>query len=271
MIGETPVSLRTLGFATVLLLSCLAFPTLLMAQQDTQSSPTHLVLEVTFFRGQKPAYQSVPPGNSSVGSWYGMYGVIDSWQFPPGMSKTRAVRIVPYLEREGVRVVVTVLSGDKGWDREDPVATYLVHQNEKINTEELRQSGIEPFGIKLMRVAPSLTEVPPVVLKGVTSLTLVNAIAIDQTLPSYKVTLLNASGKNIVGLAFAAMGGDKTELSGMRQDRFGQPLVPSGKDYVLTLQTLLRARETQTGLEPAPIPNLSIVIKTVAFDDGTYE
>ena len=54
------------------------------AQQDP-SAPTRLALEVTFYPGRKPAYETVPgPDSKPSGAWFGMFALIKSWQAPAG-------------------------------------------------------------------------------------------------------------------------------------------------------------------------------------------
>jgi hypothetical protein len=260
--------LRSLGFATLLIVFGLGLPAALIAQQNPP--PTRLALEVTFYPGRNPTYQTVPVGKTK-GTWYSLFGRIPSWQPPIEARLTRAVRIVPSVEGDAVRIVVSLLSGEKALEHELQIASYLIRENERISADELKQFGIEPFGIKLVRVAPNLTAVPPVILKGVTSIVVMNAVAIDATLPAYKITLFNQSSKNIVGLAADIVTGDKLELGGRPREPEGQPLVLAGKNYDLLMPAPIRARETSGGFEPATLSESQIVISAVVFDDGTYE
>jgi hypothetical protein len=246
----------------------LGLPEALIAQQSPP--PTRLALEVTFYPGRKPAYQNVPAGQTQ-GAWYALFGRISSWRPPVEARVTKAVRIVPLVEADGVRIVVSLLSGEKALENEEQVTSYLIKENEKISTEELKQFGIEPFGIKLIRVAPALTPVPPVILKGVTAIIVMNAEAVDATLPTYKITLFNQSSKNIVGLAVDVVTGDKIEMSGRPREPYGEPLVMAGKNYELRVLAPVRAQEIPGGLEPTTLSNAQILITTAVFDDGTYE
>jgi hypothetical protein len=260
--------LRRLRCAILLIIFGLSLPAALIAQQTPP--PTRLALEVTFYPGRKPAYQNVPAGKAQ-GAWYALFGRISSWRLPVEARATKAVRIVPSVEGDGVRIVVSLLSGEKAHENEEQVASYLIRENEKISADELRQFGIEPFGIKLVRVAPTITPVPPVILKAVTSIVVLNAVAVEATLPTYKITLFNQSGKNIVGLAVDVVTGDKIEISARPREPYGEPLVMAGKNYELKVHGPVRAREIPGGLEPTTLSNTQILITTAVFDDGTYE
>jgi len=262
------LNLRSPGRRALLLICLLCLPGSLAAQQSPP--PTRLALEVTFFPGRKPAFQAVPAVKTR-GTWYASFGRIASWQPPIEARVPRAVRIVPSVEGDAVRVVVSLLSGEKAFDHEEQIGNYLIRENEKISADELQQFGIEPFGIKLVRVAPNVTPVPPVILKGVTSIVVENAVAVDETLPAYKITLFNQSTRNIVALAADVVTGDKVELGGRPREPEGQPLALAGKSYDLLMPAPIRAREAPGGFEPATLSGTQVVISAVVFDDGTYE
>jgi hypothetical protein len=259
---------RSLSFTIFLVVFSLGLPEALIAQQNPP--PTRLALEVTFYPGRKPTYQNVPVVKTQ-GTWYALFGRIASWQPPIEARVTKAVRIVPSVEGDAVRIVVSLLSGEKALEHEQQIASYLIRENEKISADELKQFGIEPFGIKLVRVAPNVTPVPPVILKGVMSIVVLNAVAVDATLPAYKITLFNQSSRNIVGLAADVVTGDKLELGARPHESEGQPLALAGKNYDLLMPAPIRARETPGGFEPATLSESQIVISAVVFDDGTYE
>ena len=183
------------------------------AQQDP-SAPTRLALEVTFYPGRKPAYETVPgPDSKPSGAWFGLFAHIASWQAPAGAPPVEAVRVISRAEGDAVRVTVSTLSGSKALENEQRVGTYLIRETKKISIDELRLVGIEPFEIKLVRVNPSIAPVPPVILKGVESVVVINAMAKETTLPSYRIILRNQSNKNIVALGVEGyFAGEKMEL-----------------------------------------------------------
>jgi hypothetical protein len=170
------------------------------AQQDVPG-PTRLALEVTYYQGRKPAYETVPgPDSKPSGAWFGLFGRIASWQPPAGAEPIEAVRVISRVEGDAVRVIVSTLSGSKALENEQRVGTYLIRETEKISIDDLKQFGIEPFQIKLVRVNPNIPPVPPVILKGVESVVVINSMAKETTLPSYSDILRSQSNKNIVGL-----------------------------------------------------------------------
>jgi len=114
--------------------------------QPSPSTPTRLALEVTFYPGRKPAYETVPgPDSKPSGAWFGLFAHIASWQAPAGAAQVEAVRVVSRVEGNAVRVTVSTLSGSKALENEQQVGTYLIQETDKISIEELREFGIEPL------------------------------------------------------------------------------------------------------------------------------
>jgi hypothetical protein len=242
------------------------------AHAQDNPAPTRLALEVTFYPGKKPAYETVPGADSKPsGAWFGMFARTASWQAPAGAPPAEAVRVISRVEGDAVRVTVSILSGSKAWENEQPVGNYLIRETEKISIDDLKRFGIEPFQIKLVRVNPNLLPVPPVSLNGIESLVVINSMAKETTLPSYRIILHNQSNKNIVALGVNLMTGGKAQLTSKPRGIDGQPLIPAGKDYWLTVAAPNRAEDTPGGYVPTSPTDQQIVIKAAMFDDGTYE
>ncbi|SRR5258706_15927436 len=82
--------------------------------QQGPSGPTRLALEVTFYPGRKPAYETVAgPDSKPTGAWFGLFAHIASWQAPAGEPQVEAVRVVSRVEGDAVSVTVSTLSGRK--------------------------------------------------------------------------------------------------------------------------------------------------------------
>src|SRR5215831_6028273 len=73
--------------------------------QQGPDGPTRLALEVSFYPGRKPAYETVPgPDSKPSGAWFGLFARIASWQAPAGAPPVEAVRVVSRVEGDAVRV-----------------------------------------------------------------------------------------------------------------------------------------------------------------------
>jgi hypothetical protein len=242
-----------------------------IAQQEV-SPPTRLALEVTFYPGRNPAYLTVPGADSKPsGAWYALFARVASWQPPAGAQQIEAVRVISRVEGDAVLVTVSTLSGSKALENEQRVGTYLIRETEKISIDDLKRFGIEPFQIKLVRVSPNIPPVPPVSLKGVESLVVINSMAKETTLPSYRIILRNQSNKNIVGLGVDVVSGGRVQITSKPRGIDGQPLIAAGKEYWLTVAAPNRAQPTVDGFVPTSPSDQQIQIKAAVFDDGTYE
>ena len=240
--------------------------------QPARSTATGLAVEVTYFEGRAPAYEQVrrtklPRGE---GSWFGLFGRVKEWQLPAGTEPVSAVRVVPFLDGETVKVTISVLRGAKFLDLEDIVGTYTVRENEGLAVDALRDFGVEPFKLKLIRVTPQTPEVPTV-LNQTKSLEVVGIELISGTFPRYKLTLHNLSEKNISAIRINIMRGGKLSLSGMPQGDHGEPLVKAGGLKELNEMLVTDAEVTAAGYSPASPRGQQVVITTLVFEDGSYE
>jgi hypothetical protein len=243
-----------------------------VSAQQVPDGPTGLALEVTFYPGRQPAYEPVPgPNSKPSGAWFALFARTSSWQPPPGARPLEAVRVISRVEGEAARVTVSILSGDKALENEQPVGNYLVHETEKIKIDDLKQFGIEPFEVKLIRVNANVPAVPPVILKGVESVAVINAMPKETTLPQYRIILRSQSNKNILALGWDVVAGGKVQLTAKPRGIDGQPLIPAGKEYWLTVGAPNRAQATPGGYVPTAPSDQEIQIKGAVFDDGTFE
>lgn len=250
----------------------ICFATVTSAQPvRTRPAPTDFALEVTYFAGRKPAYEAVqrvklPKGD---GSYFGMFGHVTGWQLPAGALPVGAVRVVPYLDGAAVSVSFSVLRG-KFLDVEEMVGTVTLRENEVMSVDALRDFGVEPFKIKLIRVAPQTSDLPAVINKTKT-LEVVGIEPLVSTFPRYKLTLHNLSDKDIVALSVLVMRDGKLGLSGMPQGEREEPLVRANSFGELNQLLATRAEATPAGFTPAAPGAQQIVIASVMFADGTYE
>jgi len=262
---------RLVGLVILFLIGLGVSGTSVFAQQ-VADGPTRLALEVTFYPGRQPAYETVPgPNSKPSGAWFGMFARTKSWQAPPDAPPAEAVRVISRLEGDAVRVTVSILSGSKALENEQAVGSYLIRETDKIRIDELKNFGIEPFEIKLIRVNPNVPPVPPVVLKGVESIAVINSMPKETTLPAYRIILRNQSNKNIVALGWDVVAGGKVQLTAKPRGIDGQPLIPAGKEYWLTVAAPNRAQPTPGGYVPTSPSDQEIDIKAAVFDDGTFE
>ncbi|MDX6613950.1 MAG: hypothetical protein QOD75_3136 [Blastocatellia bacterium] len=232
---------------------------------------TGLVLEVTFFQGAAPAYQTVSWADAKKlnDSWYARFGKIPGWQLPAGDLPVRAVRIVPSLKDQTVTIKVSVLRGAKH-DVEETVRTYQTRENEKISIDALRNFGVAPFEIIVKRVSPVAADSPKII-----NLTRsLDVAALDpylSNIPGFKLTLHNVSEKNVCALTLQAFVNDKRAWISMPQGVEGQTKIEAGGFAEIPFPLAEESRKTPGGYEMTNPPNQRLLISTVVFEDESYE
>ncbi len=262
------MSLRHLIVATASVL-CLLSSVSAQEPPKPQNADSGLALEVTFLRDTAPAYQMVTRTEAPKGgTWYARFGRVAGWRLPPGQKPIGAVRVVPYLEDDKVRVVVSLLRG-KFLEVEETVATYHCRENGKLTVPELQDFGIQPFEIKVVRVGQQVTEIGPTINRT-RSLQLVGIEPMVETFPCYKLTLNNQSDKNVGALSITVMDGGKRGLSTMPQGKKGEPLIKANDSYELKQYLSFKVQAAPRDYTPAS-SSPQIVIETLIYEDGTYE
>src|SRR6266550_2315155 len=191
-------------------------------QNEPGPAPTRLALEVVSKKDFPPAYHPVPgPGSEFDGAWFFRFGRIASWQPPTGSLPVRSVRVVSRVESDRVRVVVSVQRGAQFNDTQDLVADYIAKEGEKTWIETLKQFGVEPFQITLVRITPSMAS-PPSVSNKTNSIEVVSIEASDSTLPGYTLVLRNGSARSVKALALRMSDDGKEILQAQLQEPEGQ-------------------------------------------------
>lgn len=254
-------------FFVALLVSCF-LPVGIRAQQEKQANqlPNGLSLEVISGKGERPIYQAVPNN-----SWYGRFRQIPATVMGEKALPVQAVNISARMEGEQVRVIVSVHLGKKFFERQDPVGSYLLRENERVVVTELTAFGVEPFEIGVIRVAPKSVALPGVRSQA-RSIKVINVQPVDSaTFPTYKLTLLNTSAKNVSALFVETFVDGRRRTSSMPHNTDDATLIAAGATYDLKRQLNNIASSSSDGYAPETPPNQSVLIKAAIFEDGTYE
>ena len=233
--------------------------------------PGGLALEITFFKGRPPAYIEIAESAANAKwAWYSLFERTPNFQSPAGALPVRAVKFVPFLEKDVVKINVSVLTGQKFHDNEKAVGVYSARENERLMIKELTNFGVEPFEIAVVRVAPSASVLPSVVNKT-NSLQITGIEPNFSTLPTYKLRLLNTSDKAISAFAFETLVNNQKRLSGMPQGARGSALIEAGGTLEKVIPNSLQNVKMPDGSVPTVQPNQTIVITMVVFADGSFE
>jgi hypothetical protein len=265
--------MKNLKMQTVLaLFVCLSFLLVVKAQEKIANVPTGLALKITFLKTSPPAFQSIGAKDSKANwSWYSRFGQINGWQLSPGQLPVKAVKIVSQLENDNsAKIIVSVITGQKLHEKEDPVAELRLRENESAVVNELKQFGVEPFVIDLARVTPSVADLPAIINKT-NSLSIVSIEPVFSTLPSFKVRIQNLSNKNVKALFTEVTVEGRTAFTGMPQGREAEALIDAGETYDLIMRNAQKSVKTDHGYKTELQQNQTLFIRSAIFDDGSFE
>lgn len=243
-----------------------AAPAAMAQQTPPESNP--LALEVYFYPKEPPAYQTIA-SSSRRWAWYARFGRIRGWTQPPGSPAITAVNIQSEMAEEGVRVWVSVFLGELH-EQENKVSSYVLHEGEKVTVGELAQMGVEPFQIAVVRLSPSVSDLPKFISKA-PSIEVVVMQPNLSTLPSYNVVVRNVSPNNVSAMRVLVMQGGRPRISSMPQGKEGQPLIVPGATYEFSSRVAIRATPAPGGYTPEILPDQVIEISSVVFADGSFE
>ncbi len=238
-----------------------------MAQQNP-SAPTQFALEVHFYPKQPPAYLIVPVA-SRHGAWFARFGQVPGWTQPTDSLPVTAVDVKSELAEDGVRVWVSVFLGELH-QQVNKISSYVLHEGEKVTVQELTQVGVEPFVIKLVRLNPTLAEMPKFTSKS-KSIEVVVMQPNISTLPTYQVVVRNISNKNVVALAANVILEGHPRVMSLPRGKEGEPIIAPAGTYEFTVRLATQSTPTPDGFTPALVPNQVIEVSSVIFDDGSFE
>lgn len=244
----------------------------LSAFAQTSSVPSGFAMEITFLKGRPPAYQAVPTSSvpGPAGAWYTLFNRIPDFKTSGDRLPVRAVKFVPYLENDLIKFNVSVYTGIKFHENEETVGVYSAHENERVTIKELKDFGVEPFEITILRVAPAASDLPQVINKT-NSLQIAGVEPNFSTLPTYKIRLVNNSQKTVSALTYETQVDGRMRLSSMPHDERANPLIKTGGMFEKTITNALEYKKSSDGLIPAVLANQTFVITSVIFEDGSYE
>ena len=189
-------------------------------------------------------------------------------QPPPG-KPIQAVRFESVVNGESVDVKVTVLRGSQGFEQEDLVGVYQVAIGEQKTITELDRFAIRPFKITVTNTLPPLP--PPPSFNNLTKAIEIASVEMENLpRPAYRLTFRNVSEKTIravrVDTTTDGRRGELVMYQGEDSRAFLQPGDTTGRRLAV-----IRSVPTATGNTPGTPAVVIINIRTVVFDDLSFE
>ena len=232
-------------------------------KQSRPTSATDLTVEIRY----RKDHATFLAGDRSM--WFGRFERLAGWQQPAGMLPVRAVQVSSRVESEtALQIAVLVRQGERYHDEVKQIAAYTLRVDERVAVEELKQYGIVPVELRVVRTKPAAEAAPPYVESRTSALELVGVEPREATFPSYVVRLKNVSGKDIAALHVDYYTG-KQHSSMRPQHPQNLPLIKAGAVYELNASGGDGGELTADGYTPRALQK--VVIATVVFTDGTFE
>lgn len=257
-----------LKIVPALLLLCLSG----VAQQGSDRAVKHeLALEVD--RGGEYRPMEIPAFN---GAHAEAAAFRRSKSLKPSSGEEIVADIIFKIGRDA-DTVIAHLSVRLDNDKEVMVGTYRLNEGETIKTEALTKFGLQPLVLRVVKAKPPFKDpLPPIMPKVENKTKAIEVVSFSQAAPpldSFQLSLRNVSNKNIIALDLFMPSADGNGGGGQRSQGGDKahPIMLPGGISVHHIGVSRGGRMTPDGYVPDITLQQTLIIRTVVFDDGTYE
>jgi hypothetical protein len=199
---------------------------------------------------------------------------LNSWK--PSTGEALVDHLIFKIVREA-ETVIAHLSVRMQNDKEVLVGTYRLNEGDAVMTDAVTRFGVEPLVLRVVKAKPSFKDpLPPIMPKVENKTKAIEVVGFHQkSTPSdsFQLTLRNVSNKNIIALDLFMPSADGNGGSGQRSQGSDKahPLMIPGGISVRHIAVSRGGRMTPDGFVPDIAIQQTLIIRTVVFDDGTYE
>lgn len=207
------------------------------------------------------------PGNETMWTW--RFRSIAGWQRPAHIPPVRAVQVASRVETdETLHITVSVRLGERHLDEDRPVATFVARVGDALVAEGLREFGVVPVELKVVR-ARTPAPAPPFVEIGVNALELLGVEPADVSFPSYNLRLRNHANKTVAAVEILYVLENDGRPVHWRHNPQNEPLAAPGAIFDLNVFGGNNGEMLRDGYAPDAVK--SVRVNTVVFADGTFE
>jgi hypothetical protein len=192
-------------------------------------------------------------------------------------SKEEIVKSIDFKIGREADIVIAHLSVTLEKEKVVEVGTYRLRENESVKAEELTKFGVEALVLKVVKAKPDFKDpLPPIAPQILNKTKAIEVISFYQEAPpfeSFQLSLRNISNKNIIALDLFMPSADGNGGGGQRSqggDKAHPVMLPGGIS-VHHIGVSRSGRMTPDGYIPDVALQQTLIIRTVVFDDGTYE
>jgi hypothetical protein len=259
--------MRQTGLAACALALCLVAASPATAQQppaaQKERATGNLAVEMDRDEG-RPTYVLA---NRSV--WFTPTRRIEGWQRPAHVPPVRAVQVAARpAEGDALHVTVSVKLGERFLDEDRAVATFVAREGDAIVPEGLREFGVVPFALRIVR-ARAEANAPPYVETGVASLELLAVEPAARPPHSFNLRLRNNSAKTVAAVELIYVPWQGKFGEHWRRQPQEEPLAAPGAVFELNVAATGRGELLADGYAPGGLREVRI--NSVVFSDGTFE
>jgi hypothetical protein len=241
--------------------------------QPRQDTTVKQELAVEVSNGDDGPWRWEIPAFNGGGGEGGAFRHIKSWK--PASGEAPVASIVFKIGRDA-DIVIVDLSVRLENEKVVAVATYRLRENDMVKTQELTKFGVEPLALKVVKAKPVFKDpLPPIPPRLENKTKAIEVVSFYQDAPpsdSFRLTLKNVSAKKVIALDFFMPSADGNGGSGQQsQGEPGHPLMLPGDVSVEFFGVGRSKRMTAEGWVPDVQLQRTLIIRTVVFDDGTYD
>jgi len=192
-------------------------------------------------------------------------------------SKEEIVKSIDFKIGREADIVIAHLSVTLENEKVVEVGTYRLRENESVKAEELTKFGVEALVLKVVKAKPGFKDplplIPPQILNKTKAIEVISLYQEAAPSESFQLSLRNVSSKNIIALDLFMPSADGNGGGGQRSqggDKAHPVMLPGGIS-VHHIGISRSGRMTPDGYVPDVALQQTLIIRTVVFDDGTYE
>ena len=191
-------------------------------------------------------------------------------------SKEEIVKSIGFKIGREADIVIAHISVTLENEKVVEVGTYRLRENESVKAEELTKFGVEELVLKVVKAKPGFKDPLPPIMPKVENQTKAVEVAgfYQEESPSegFRLTLRNVSSKKIIAVDLFMPSADGNGGGGQRSqgDKAHPVMLPDGIS-VYHIGISRGGRMTPDGFVLDVALQQTLSIRTVVFDDGTYE
>jgi hypothetical protein len=247
----------------------LCFGCVAQQRQDTPAKQ-ELALEVSNLRAGPWEIPAFDGGGGSAAR----FRRIKEWR---PSSEEEIVKSIDFKIGREDDIVIAHLSVTLENEKVVEVGSYRLRENESVKAEELMKFGVEALVLKVVKAKPGfkdpLPPIPPQILNKTKAIEVISFYQEAPPSESFQLSLRNVSSKNIIALDLFMPSADGNGGDGQRSqggDKTHPVMLPGGIS-VHHIGVSRGGRMTSDGYVPDVALQRTLIIRTVVFDDGSYE